>query len=103
MIDMATVHCLKNSHHLATIEFAGNEVDITIPDVYKVIRSQHIKAFDPIEFGIQVQTAEDWLGEKKPDLVINWALPEEIPGMNLPHHPVPRQPRLRTPRIRRAL
>jgi hypothetical protein len=95
VVTVNQVIALKNGRKVAEVYMGRERATITVDDAYLLIRTQHLKEFDPQQYGIQVCTAHDFLGEKiRPDLEATVDV-SEVPGLDLPERPLPKSPRRR--------
>ena len=77
----------------------GTRRNLTIPRWDGLIRTAHLSDFNPADYGLIENTAEDVLfHEKYPDSEgdVDFGDP---PGLDLPHRPVVKQTRYRQPRV----
>jgi len=83
VVDEGEVKCLKYGKHVADVYFYGTDrltIEIVVPDLYMLVRQQHIRDFQPQDYGMAVQTAHDIFGYKiDPDIRAEWELPDDIP------------------------
>lgn len=97
--DQAEDWAVHSPHHVVIIKHGKGigeatidspNVQIVIPDNRMLVRHEHQDAYNPADYGIIENIAEDWKGEKQPDLVIDWEIP---PGLV-----IHRGPRMAIPR-----
>ena len=83
------VIALKHGQRVADITWNPDDtVQVEVDDAYLLIRSNHIRDFNPAQYGISVCTQYDFLGEKiRPDLCAIFDQPEVL-GLNLPKQPM---------------
>lgn len=80
VVDLYTVYCLKNDHRVSELYFdTEGGVEVIVPDVYRMIRSEHLRAFNPDNHQIDVKAKRDFKGDTQPDLIIEWQIPEDAP------------------------
>ena len=78
--DRYTIMCLKHGRRVAELYFEEDDtVTVYIDDVYLMIRSEHIRSFNPEAFQIEVKDIPDYKGDTPPDLVIEWKIPPNAP------------------------
>ena len=95
----AQVHALKNRKIVAEIMLDGDMVKVIIPDIFRIVRQKHLSDFIPEEFGIQHRTTENFIGDEDPDLVADFALPDDQILFHGPPQPFPRQATARAPKV----
>ena len=95
----AQVHAMKNRKIVAEVMLDGDMVKVIIPDIFRIVRQNHLSDFIPEEFGIQHRTTENFIGDEDPDLVADFALPDDKAQFDGPPRPMPRHPRARTPNV----
>jgi hypothetical protein len=94
---------IKDGQRVADIQLHDNEVTIEIEDAYLLIRHNHLKEFNPYEFGINICRELDFKGDKvRPDLCANFDQPPVL-GLNLPKQPMERTIMSRNAKVIRAL
>ena len=83
------VIALKNGQRVADIIFnPDNTVQVEVEDAYMLIRSSHIRDFQPHVYGIDICNQFDFLGDKiRPDLCAIFDQPEVL-GLYLPKQPM---------------
>ena len=93
------VHALKNKRVVAEIHLEVDRVTVIIPDAFLIVRQKHLSEFIPEEFGIQHRTTENFIGDEDPDLVADFALPDDQIIFHGPPQPFPRQATARAPKV----
>ena len=90
---------LKYDKRVAEVHLYGNgNVQVVVPDAYMLIRPGRVRDFDPYDYGITIQTAYDFKGDKvEPDIRANWILPDDLP-LDGPRRYTPRTTLRRKPR-----
>lgn len=76
------VRALRGNRGVASIELSDSltrevpsfDLYIVVPDVYSLIRDKHVAEFVPEAYGLHINTLKDWLGNKQPDLVVEWTV-----------------------------
>lgn len=76
------VRILRNGRSVGSIEVTDSlsnglpslNLYIVIPDVYHLIRDKHISEFEPTQYGLHVNHAKNWLGEKEADIIVEWTV-----------------------------
>lgn len=104
VMDEYWVICSKNERHIADIIFypapdGSEKVEVTIQNAYLLIRPQHIRDFDPRQYGITINNVPDWKGDTAPDLIIHWPLPDHMPISSGPRNYIPPTTSMRRPRV----
>ena len=87
--------CMAMRHGtiVAYVAFRGEVADVTIPSWYGLVRMEHRAKFNPQEKGLTVNHSFDPFTEDKvPDVVMENYAYGEVPGLELPHHPMPKRP-----------
>jgi len=101
VVDPTWVRVVKNGLKVADVYFEdGNNVNIIADDVYLLIRHQHSKDFYPPDYGIVIQTARDFKGDKiTPDIDATWTLPDDLklsgPRVYTPPSTLKRKPKVK--------
>jgi len=74
------VNVVPDGRKVAQITLVDEELEIVVPDVYELIRPEHVADFDPLVHDIAVNPARDWKGDKQPDLIVRGPVPEVARG-----------------------
>jgi hypothetical protein len=87
-----SVSATRHERMVAKVEFEMGDLTIYIPDIYQVIRSGHIKDFDPRDYGIVVKTIENFTtGDVEDDITAQLTVDEAmIPLLDGPRRMVPK-------------
>jgi hypothetical protein len=93
--DEVKVVALKHGKFVAELHYRGKQVSIIVPDVFMLIRNEHLKEFVPEDHDLMVNEATDWKGEREPDLVVDWEIPHDLVVAQGPRVSMPRRTRSR--------
>lgn len=74
------VRILRNGRSIGAVELTDSyangmpslDLYIVVYDVYSLVRAKHVSEFYPEEYGLVINTARDWKGDKEPDLIVEW-------------------------------
>ena len=100
VVSVNEVRALRNDRLVATVELRNEQAILSIPDPYMLVKGK-ARDFNAQEHGFGVPEY-DGLGNLMP-WVIHIMLPEDIPFLNAPEQPRPRQARMQDFSVKRQL
>jgi len=97
------VKAIIDGKMVATVTLTS-PMQVTINNIYDIIRTKALRDFDPREFGLIHITNKNWMGDTDNDLVCTVNITEvEIPGLDMPQQYIPQSERIRKPRYHGSL
>jgi hypothetical protein len=103
VLTLEHVVALKRGRKVAEVFMEGPAYEIIVEDVFQLIRDEHVRDFDPVQYEIYPNRVPDWKGETGPDLVVDWEVPEGLNVAKGPRMPVPKDVRVRPIRVKTTI
>ena len=102
IVNEKEVRVLDGENLVAVINLTSTkQVEIIVPDNYRLIRSEALADYDPRHHGIPTHRIPDFKGDTEPDLIINCTLDEEPRTLLGPRQFMPRRSIKGKPTMRR--
>lgn len=113
VVSPSEVRCIVHNRCIAELRFNYHDssplpysVNVLVPDCYHLIRSQHLREFDPSSHDIRVNSHRDWTGADQPDIDVTMELQDietAVPGFLLPRRYIPKRQQMRKIKVKGSL